>query len=348
MPIKVLVVDDSALIRHILSEIVTREPALTLVGAAPDAYAAKRMVQEFKPDVITLDIEMPKVDGLRFLEVMMKAMPTPVVMISTLTERGADATLRALELGAVDFMAKPKLGVAEGMAEYAALIVEKIKAAANSTLGHPTQTRCTKHASMRYTGTEKLIGIGASTGGTEAIKDVIMHFPRNAPATIISQHMPPGFTTTYAKRLDSLCEITVKEAQGGERLLPGFAYLAPGNKHVKVERSSADYRLILDDGPKVSGHKPSVDVMFNSLAEHAGANAVGVLLTGMGRDGAAGLKHMHSKGSVTFCQDEKTCVIFGMPKVAIEMGGASYVKPLEALSDAILDTLESMGAGTRF
>ena len=348
MPIKVLVVDDSALIRHILSEIVTREPALTLVGAAPDAYAAKRMVQEFKPDVITLDIEMPKVDGLRFLEVMMKAMPTPVVMISTLTERGADATLRALELGAVDFMAKPKLGVAEGMAEYAALIVEKIKAAANSTLGHPTQTRCTKHASMRYTGTEKLIGIGASNVGTDEIKDVIMHFPRNAPATIISQHMPPGFTTTYAKRLDSLCEITVKEAQGGERLLPGFAYLAPGNKHVKVERSGADYRLILDDGPKVSGHKPSVDVMFNSLAEHAGANAVGVLLTGMGRDGAAGLKHMHSKGSVTFCQDEKTCVIFGMPKVAIEMGGASYVKPLEALSDAILDTLESMGAGTRF
>ena len=347
MPIKVLVVDDSALIRQILSEIVTRDPGLTLVGAAPDAYVAKRMVQEFRPDVITLDIEMPKVDGLRFLEVMMKAMPTPVVMISTLTERGADATLRALELGAVDFMAKPKLSVAQGMAEYAAVIVEKIKAAAHSRLGQPTQTRCTKHASMRYTGTEKLIGIGASTGGTEAIKDVIMHFPRNAPATIISQHMPPGFTTTYAKRLDSLCEITVREAHGGERLLPGFAYLAPGNKHLKVERSGADYRLSLDDGPKVSGHKPSVDVMFDSLAEHAGANAVGVLLTGMGRDGAKGLKSMHTKGSVTFCQDEKTCVVYGMPKVAVEMKAASFIKPLEDISDAILDTLEALGAGSR-
>ena len=348
MPIKVLIVDDSALIRQLLSEIITQEPAFKLVGAAPDAYAVKRMVQEFKPDVITLDIEMPKVDGLRFLEVMMKAVPTPVVMISTLTERGADATLRALELGAIDFVAKPKLGVAQGMAEYASVIVDKIKAAANSTLGKPTQTRCTKHASMRYTGTEKLIGIGASTGGTEAIKDVIMHFPRNAPATVISQHMPPGFTTTYAKRLDSLCEITVKEAQGGERLLPGFAYLAPGNMHLKVERSGADCRLSLDDGPKVSGHKPSVDVMFNSLAEHAGANAVGVLLTGMGKDGAAGLKNMNTKGSVTFCQSEETCVIYGMPKAAIDMGAASFVKPLEDISDAILDTLESLGAGSRY
>lgn len=347
MPIKVLVVDDSALIRKVLSEIIQSDSSLLLVGAAPDAYVAKRMVQEFRPDVITLDIEMPKVDGLRFLEVMMKAVPTPVVMISTLTESGANATLRALELGAVDFMAKPKLGVAQGMNDYAHTIIQKVKAAAKSKLSHPTETRCSKHAAMRYTGTEKLIGIGASTGGTEAIKDVIMHFPKNAPATVISQHMPPGFTTTYAKRLDSLCEVTVREAKGGERLLPGYAYLAPGHRHLKVERSGADYRLALDDGPKVSGHKPSVDVMFKSLAEHAGENAVGVLLTGMGRDGAMGLKAMKEKGAITFCQDEESCLIYGMPKAAVEIDAASYVLSLADISDAILDTLERLGAGSR-
>jgi two-component system chemotaxis response regulator CheB len=347
MPIKVLVVDDSALIRQLLSEIINNEADMLLVGAAPDAFVAKRMVQEFKPNVITLDIEMPKVDGLRFLEVMMKACPTPVVMVSTLTEKGADATLRSLELGAVDFVPKPKLGVAQGMEEYRSVITEKIRMAAHSTLSAPTQSRASQHAAMRYTGSEKVIGIGASTGGTEAIKDVLMHFPRNAPATVITQHMPPGFTTTYARRLNSLCEIEVSEAKGGERLLPGHAYLAPGDKHLVVERSGADYRIALHDGARESGHKPSVDVLFNSLATNAGANAVGVLLTGMGRDGANGLLQMKQQGATTFCQDEKSCVVFGMPKVAIELNAATYVTPLASLADAILDTLESIGVGTR-
>ncbi len=322
MTIKVLVVDDSALIRQILSEIIKSEPDMALVGAAPDAFVAKKLVLEKSPDVITLDIEMPKVDGLRFLEVLMNARPTPVVMISTLTEKGADATLRSLELGAIDFVAKPKIGVAQGMAEYHELIVDKIRTAARSKVKKASPAKAASVNKVSYSGTEKLIAIGASTGGTEAIKEVLRTFPANAPATVITQHMPAGFTSTYARRLDSVCQMQVKEAKGGERLLPGQAYLAPGDKHMEIERSGADYRIRLSDGPRVSGHKPSVDVLFNSMCKSAGNNAIGVLLTGMGSDGASGLLEMRNAGSETFCQNEDSCIVFGMPKVAIEKGAA--------------------------
>lgn len=347
MTIKVLVVDDSALIRQILSEIIKSEPDMALVGAAPDAFVAKKLVLEKSPDVITLDIEMPKVDGLRFLEVLMNARPTPVVMISTLTEKGADATLRSLELGAIDFVAKPKIGVAQGMAEYHELIVDKIRTAARSKVKKASPAKAASVNKVSYSGTEKLIAIGASTGGTEAIKEVLRTFPANAPATVITQHMPAGFTSTYARRLDSVCQMQVKEAKGGERLLPGQAYLAPGDKHMEIERSGADYRIRLSDGPRVSGHKPSVDVLFNSMCKSAGNNAIGVLLTGMGSDGANGLLEMRNAGSETFCQNEDSCIVFGMPKVAIEKGAAKKILALDEMGKAILNTVEKMAAGSR-
>jgi two-component system chemotaxis response regulator CheB len=347
MTIKVLVVDDSALIRQILSEIIKSEPDMTLVGAAPDAFVAKKLVLEKSPDVITLDIEMPKVDGLRFLEVLMNARPTPVVMISTLTEKGAEATLRSLELGAIDFVAKPKVGVAQGMAEYHELIVDKIRTAARSKVKKASPAKVSSVNKVSYSGTEKLIAIGASTGGTEAIKEVLRTFPANAPATVITQHMPAGFTSTYAKRLDSVCQMQVKEAKGGERLLPGQAYLAPGDKHMEIERSGADYRIRLTDGPRVSGHKPSVDVLFNSLCKSAGNNAIGVLLTGMGSDGAIGLHELFNAGCETFCQDEASCIVFGMPKVAIEKGAASHILSLDDMGKAVMQTVEKLSAGSR-
>ena len=347
MTIKVLVVDDSALIRQILSEIIKSEPDMTLVGAAPDAFVAKKLVLEKSPDVITLDIEMPKVDGLRFLEVLMNARPTPVVMISTLTEKGADATLRSLELGAIDFVAKPKIGVAQGMAEYHELIVDKIRTAARSKVKKASPAKAASVNKVSYSGTEKLIAIGASTGGTEAIKEVLRTFPANAPATVITQHMPAGFTSTYARRLDSVCQMQVKEAKGGERLLPGQAYLAPGDKHMEIERSGADYRIRLTDGPRVSGHKPSVDVLFNSLCKSAGNNAIGVLLTGMGSDGAIGLQELFNAGCETFCQDEASCIVFGMPKVAIEKGDAKQVLSLDDMGKAVMQTVEKLSAGSR-
>jgi two-component system chemotaxis response regulator CheB len=347
MTIKVLVVDDSALIRQILSEIIKSEPDMTLVGAAPDAFVAKKLVLEKSPDVITLDIEMPKVDGLRFLEVLMNARPTPVVMISTLTEKGAEATLRSLELGAIDFVAKPKVGVAQGMAEYHELIVDKIRTAARSKVKKASPAKVSSVNKVSYSGTEKLIAIGASTGGTEAIKEVLRTFPANAPATVITQHMPAGFTSTYARRLDSVCQMQVKEAKGGERLLPGQAYLAPGDKHMEIERSGADYRIRLTDGPRVSGHKPSVDVLFNSLCKSAGNNAIGVLLTGMGSDGAIGLHELFNAGCETFCQDEASCIVFGMPKVAIEKGAASHILSLDDMGKAVMQTVEKLSAGSR-
>ncbi len=346
MTFKVLVVDDSALIRNLLSEIINAEPDLTLVGAAPDAYVAKKMVKEFRPDVITLDIEMPKVDGLRFLEVLMEACPTPVLMISTLTEHGAEATLRSLELGAIDFIPKPKLGVVKGIEEYRNLILAKIRTAARSKV-RKTRTKITKANNLSYSGTEKIIAIGASTGGTEAIKSVMEAMPANAPATVITQHMPPGYTSTFAKRLDECSRMKIVEARGGERLLPGHGYLAPGDKHMKIVRSGADYRIELNHEERVSGHRPAVDVMFDSLAVSAGANVVAALLTGMGKDGARGLLKLQQSGAHTLCQDEASCVVFGMPKAAIQLGAAKQVLDLGQLPASIIQHLESVEVGSR-
>jgi two-component system, chemotaxis family, protein-glutamate methylesterase/glutaminase len=345
--IKVLVVDDSALIRSLLSEIVRSEPEFQLVGAAADAYAARDLVNQFRPDVITLDVEMPKVDGLNFLDKLMKARPTAVVMISSLTEQGADVTLRALELGAVDFLAKPKIDIARGIEEYRLAIIQKIKTAAMAKIKRPAQSLLKSSTQLRFKTTEKIIAIGASTGGTEAIKAVLTEMPIDSPGIVITQHMPPGFTTSFAKRLDSLCRITVLEAQGGERIVPGHAYLAPGDKHLTVIRCGADYRIDLSDGPLVSGHKPSVDVMFQSVAESVASNALAVILTGMGKDGALGIRSIAEQGGFTLAQDEASSLIFGMPHEAIKTGCVKQIVPLTDISHRLIEVLNLMGKDYR-
>lgn len=346
--IRVLIVDDSALMRALLSEIIRSDAELELIGAAPDAYVAKELVNEHRPDVITLDVEMPRVDGLTFLDRLMKARPTPVVMVSSLTEQGAEVTLRALELGAVDYVAKPKIDIKQGIDVYREEILEKIKQAANAKvkkripeLHRPAQSR------LNFRTTEKIFAIGASTGGTEAIKDVLLEMPVDCPAIVITQHMPPGFTRTFAARLDKQCAIHVKEAEDGERVLPGCAYIAPGDKHLQLIRSGADYRVRLDDGPRVSGHKPSVDVLFDSVALAAGSNVIAAILTGMGKDGAQGMLRLQQHGAYTIAQDEQSCVIFGMPKEAIKTGGVKQVCALSEVASAMLAKLKTLGTDYR-
>ncbi len=347
-PIKVLIVDDSALIRNLLSEIVKSDPQLILVGAAPDAYVAKDLVNQYSPDVITLDVEMPKVDGLTFLDRLMKARPTPVIMISSLTEAGAEVTFRALELGAVDFIAKPKLDIKHGIEAYQEEIIQKIKNAALANVKRTKSIAPTPSKSQPYLITsEKILAIGASTGGTEAIKDLLLQLPADCPAIIITQHMPAGFTKTFAARLDRLCAMKVSEAVDQERILPGHAYLAPGEKHLTIKRSGADYKIVLDDRPRVSGHKPSVDVMFSSVAEMAGPNAVAVILTGMGRDGAIGIQAVAGQGGYCIAQDEESCVIFGMPKEAIKTGVVHQVLPLAEMGENLMNVFKQLGKSYR-
>jgi two-component system chemotaxis response regulator CheB len=345
--IKVLVVDDSALIRSLLGAIIKSAKDMVLIGPAPDAYVARDLVNLYAPDVITLDIRMPKVDGLTFLDKLMKAHPTPVVMISTLTEHGAGATIRALELGAIDYIAKPKLDVAYGIEEYRELILEKIRTAALAKVKSVKPVNPdlnNEDLVLHYCSTEKIIAVGASTGGTKAVKEFLMALPANSPPVVITQHMPSGFTTSFAKRLNELCKINVCEAQGSERLLPGNAYIAPGNLHLSIERCGAYYRTLLLDTARVSGHKPSVDVMFTSLAKCAAKNTLAVIMTGMGRDGAKGMYLLHQNGAFTLAQDEATCVVFGMPKEAINLGGVSEILPLEKLASAVIKKLDTLKA----
>lgn len=345
--IRVVVVDDSALVRSLVSEIINRQPDMECVGAANDPLIAREMIRDLNPDVITLDVEMPKMDGLDFLARLMRLRPMPVVMLSTLTERGAEVTLRALELGAIDFVAKPRIGLADGLRELSGQIVEKIRIASAAQVHRmaSAQPAVVKAAVVAPAGgwaaigrisTEKLIAIGASTGGTEAIKDVLTKMPANAPGIVITQHMPPGFTTSFAARLNGLCQIAVQEARHGERILPGHAYIAPGGKQFSVGRSGANYTCVVDDGEPVNRHKPSVEVLFLSVAKAAGANAVGVMLTGMGNDGARAMRVMKDSGSYNYCQDEASCIVFGMPREAILAGAADEVLPLSDIADALL------------
>ena len=354
MSIKVLVVDDSALVRSLLSEIIRNSNGLELVGAAPDAYVARDMVKQFSPDVITLDIEMPRMDGLSFLEKLMKARPTPVVMISTLTEDGAEATLRALELGAVDFVPKPKLGVASGIREYEEMIVEKIREAAGakvSALKSTPKPATDRHDKIslgsHLQSTEKIIAIGASTGGTEAIKELLIQLPSAVPGIVITQHMPAGFTRTYAERLNKCTRLHVVEAKGGERILPGHAFLAPGGHHLVVVRSGADYKVMLSDAEPVHRHRPAVDVMMESVARVGGKNVIGVLLTGMGKDGARGMLDIRNHGGYTFAQDEASCVVYGMPKEAVLCGGVDQTVELDKMGAALIGKIKQMGSGNR-
>ncbi|MDN3923153.1 protein-glutamate methylesterase/protein-glutamine glutaminase [Roseateles violae] len=349
---KVVVVDDSALVRSILTEIINRQPDMQCIGAAADPLVAREMIRNLNPDVITLDVEMPRMDGLDFLSRLMRLRPMPVVMVSTLTERGAEVTMKALELGAIDFVAKPKIGVAEGIRQLAQDITDKIRVAAKarvhrSSVPVPGGTapaapaKPVTIASLGRMSTEKIIFIGASTGGTEATKDVLINLPADCPAVVITQHMPPGFTKSYAARLDGLCKIKVKEAQDGERILPGHGYIAPGGLHLSVERSGANYIARVQDGDPVNRHKPSVEVLFHSAAKVVGPNALGVMLTGMGADGAKAMKVMKDAGAYNFVQDEATCVVFGMPREAIAAGAADEVLPLNQIATRLIERLRS-------
>ena len=352
MKIKVLIVDDSALIRGVMKEIINSQPDMEVVGVAPDPLVARELIKQTNPDVLTLDVEMPKMDGLEFLEKLMRLRPMPVVMVSSLTEQGSEITLRALELGAIDFVTKPKISIQSGMLEYAELISEKIRIASKArirprSLIHDAQGRAAGDtlAPLRnpLTSSEKLIIIGASTGGTEAIKDFLMQLPSDCPGVLITQHMPEGFTRSFANRLNKLCKISVVEAEGGERVLPGHAYLAPGHSHLMLVRSGANYMTKLDQGPPVNRHRPSVDVLFRSAALNAGKNAVGVILTGMGKDGAAGMLEMKNAGAYNLAQDEASCVVFGMPKEAIAIGATHDVAPLHELPGRVLEFFMAHG-----
>ncbi|WP_159917594.1 chemotaxis response regulator protein-glutamate methylesterase [Pantoea sp. 18069] len=365
---RVIVVDDSALVRSLLSEIINRQTDMECIGTANDPLIAREMIREMSPDVITLDVEMPRMDGIDFLGRLMRLRPMPVLMISTLTERGAEVTMKALELGAVDFVAKPRVGVANGLNDLATEIVDKIRVAAvarvhrtlaaansgaaapaaGSPSARPGQAQSAAPVAMLgRLSTEKIIAIGASTGGTEAIREVLTHLPADCPAIVITQHMPPGFTTSFAARLNTLCQIKVKEAENGERILPGHAYIAPGGKHFSINRSGANYVAVVDDTPPVNRHKPSVEVLFRSVAACAGRNAVGVMLTGMGADGAVAMREMKLAGSYNYVQDEASCIVFGMPREAIAHGAADEVLPLVQIAPALLTRLRSGNAHHR-
>lgn len=349
--IRVLCVDDSALIRGLMREIINSQPDMEVVAVAPDPLVARDLIKRHNPDVLTLDVEMPRMDGLDFLERLMRLRPMPVLMVSSLTAAGSEITLRALELGAVDFLQKPSMGIRSGLIEYSAAIGEKVRAAARS---RPKSLRTSERVPARaralepvMVSSEKLVALGASTGGPEAIRRVLEPLPANSPAILIAQHMPAGFTRSFAERLDRLCRIRVKEAEAGERVLPGHAYIAPGDCHLKLKRSGANYVVQLDSGPPVNRHRPSVDVLFRSTAEQAGRNAIGVLLTGMGKDGASGLLAMRNAGAPTLAQDEATSLVFGMPREAIALGAATEVAALDDVAAHMMALAAASGRAQR-
>ncbi|MEW5723354.1 MAG: chemotaxis response regulator protein-glutamate methylesterase [Thermodesulfobacteriota bacterium] len=339
---KVLIVDDSAIVRKIFTEELSKEPDIEVVGAAPDPYVARDKILQLKPEVITLDIEMPRMDGITFLRKLMKHYPLPVIIVSSLTPKGSALALEAMEAGAIEVIAKP--GGSYSVGEMGAQLADKIRAAARAkplkreTSGPPAPGATMSTRALAET-TNKIVAIGASTGGTEALKEVLTRMPPNSPGMVIVQHMPANFTRAFADRLNGLCQITVREAKDNDSAVPGTALIAPGNLHLLLKRSGARYYVQVKHGPMVHHQRPAVDVLFNSTAQYAGANAVGVILTGMGSDGAAGLKKMKEAGAGTIAQDEASCVVYGMPKEAIKAGAVDKVMPLTKIPQTILDML---------
>jgi len=346
--IKVLIIDDSALIRSVLKEVINSFADLEAVGAASNPLQARELIKTLNPDVLTLDVEMPEMDGLTFLEKLMRLRPMPVLMISSLTERGSEAALQALELGAVDFLPKPKLGIIDGIQSYADEIALKIRVAYGTKI-RPRSTRASAtlvplpSLGNHISSTEKIIAVGSSTGGTEAIKEFLIRMPPDAPGIVITQHMPESFTKSFADRLDTLCKIKVVEAEGNERILPGHAYIAPGHSHLRLKRSGTNYMTALSQSDPVNHHRPSVEVLFRSVAQYAGKNAIGVMLTGMGKDGAVAMLEMRQAGSHNFAQDEATCVVFGMPREAIAVGAVEEIVPIQEMTQRVLNQLAKAG-----
>lgn len=344
--IKVLIIDDSALIRSILKEIINDQPDMEVIGVATNPLMAREMIKALNPDVLTLDVEMPQMDGLTFLEKLMRLRPMPVLMISSLTQAGSEVALHALELGAVDFLTKPKLGVADGMIAYTEEIAGKIRAASRVRLkprvATPVPAQHLPAVGNRLSTTEKIIAVGASTGGTEALKEFLMPMPADSPAIVITQHMPEAFTKSFAARLDGLCKVTVCEAEHNQRILPGHVYIAPGHSHLLLKRNGTNYVTELSQSAPVNHHRPSVEVLFRSVAQHAGANAIGVMLTGMGKDGATGMLAMREAGSYNLAQDEASCVVYGMPREAVAVGAVHEVVSVRDMAQRVLYRLSHL------
>jgi two-component system chemotaxis response regulator CheB len=356
--IKVLIIDDSALIRQVLTKILNSAHDIEVVGVAADPYIARNKIKRFNPDVLTLDVEMPRMDGLAFLSHLMRLRPMPVVMVSVLTQKGADITLQALELGAVDFIAKPQIDIAQSFESYTEEIISKIRTAAGAKISpslskpqalftvppkYPVDEIISKPETPRirhFKTTERIMAIGASTGGTEAIKVLLMQMPAHAPGIVISQHIPATFSYSFAMRMNQLSAMTVFEAENEQVILPGHVYIAPGGYHLLVERSGARYICRLNQGNPVNRHRPSVDVLFRSISQNVGPNAIGVILTGMGDDGARGITEMREAGAITIAQDERTSVVWGMPGEAIKRGKIDYVLPLYEIADKLISLLE--------
>jgi len=349
--VRVLIVDDSALVRQVLSDVLGSDPEIEVVGVAQDPFVAVEKMRKVSPDVLTLDIEMPRMDGLTFLEKIMKQHPLPVVICSSLAAAGAESTLRALDLGAVDVITKPKVGTKQFFEESKIRICDAVKGAARARRSKLRPRPAPMTAEKKLTAdvilprasgramaetTERITVIGASTGGTEALRALLEAFPEDAPGTVVVQHMPEKFTRAFADRLDSLCRVRVKEAEDGDSVLRGHVLIAPGNRHTLLERSGARYLVRVRDGPLVCRHRPSVDVLFRSAARYAGKNAVAAILTGMGDDGARGMKELHEVGGHTIAQDKATCIVFGMPKEAIQRGGVDKVLPLGGIATEII------------
>lgn len=348
--IKVLIVDDSALVRQMLTEMLNSAPDIEVVGTAHDPIMARDKIKSLNPDVLTLDVEMPKMDGVTFLGNLMRLRPMPVVMVSSLTEKGADVTLEALELGAIDFVSKPKTDLAHTLEDYADEIISKVRVASTArvralnrssvSLKAPVNLSADailekKKAARHFKTTDRILAIGASTGGTEAIKEVLMQLPADTPGTVITQHIPAAFSAPFAKRMNGVSAMTVCEASDGQQIVTGHVYIAPGDRHLIVERDGARFICRLHDGPEVNRHKPSVDVMFRSIAQNVGSNAISVILTGMGNDGAAGMKEMKEAGSPTIAQDEKSSVVWGMPGEAVKLGCVDTITSLNKVAAAI-------------